>query len=246
MRSVIDPRAASGFKPVASKLLTVSLLALVLAGCKTIDEPGSHVAGFAIVEPSQRHPIMVSQQPATMTVRVARGSQGLTPAQRAQVAEFLERYRVTDSGNSKLVISVPGGSPNETAAVRAVGDIRQMITGYGFSESNVAIEPYHDRRDGGAPIRLSYLRYVAEGPGCGQWPSNLAYDPRNLPHPNFGCAQQQNLAAQIANPADLLGPRTTETADAERRAAVFDRYRNGKVTGADRGPDERVQVKTSN
>ena len=244
MRSLIAPRAASGFKPVASKLLTVSLLALVLAGCKTLDEPGAHVAGFAIVEPSQRHPIMVSQQPATTSIRVARGSHGLTPAQKAQVAHFLERFRATDAGNSKLVIAVPSGSPNETAAVRAVADIRQLISDYGFSESNVAIEPYRDGGD--APIRLSYLRYVAEGPGCGQWPTNLADDRRNLPYPNLGCAQQQNLAAQVANPADLLGPRTMDTADAERRAIVFDRYRNGKITGADRSPDERVQVKTSN
>jgi pilus assembly protein CpaD len=246
MSTLIAPRAASGFQPVASKLLTLSLLALTLAGCKTLNEPGAHVAGFAIIEPSQRHPIMVSQQPATTNIRVARGSQGLTPGQRQQVAQFLERYRVGDSGNSKLVIAVPGGSPNETAAVRAVADIRQLMADYGFSESNIAVEPYHDRHDAAAPIRLSYLRYVAEGPGCGQWPTNLAEDKRNLPYPNLGCAQQQNLAAQIANPADLLGPRTTDTADAERRAVVFDKYRNGKITGADRSPDERVQVKTSN
>jgi pilus assembly protein CpaD len=143
---------------------------LALAGCKTLDdEPGAHVAGWTLIDPTQRHPIMVSQQPSTMALRVARGSQGLTPAQKGQIATFLERYRVADAGNSKLVIAVPSGSPNESAAVRAVGEIRQLITAYGFSEANVAIEPYHDGRDAGAPIRLSYLRYVAEGPECGRW-----------------------------------------------------------------------------
>ena len=87
MRSPIAPRTVSGLKPAAAKLLTVSLLALALAGCKTLDdEPGAHVAGWTIVDPTQRHPIMVSQQPSTLTVRVARGSQGLTPAQKGQVA----------------------------------------------------------------------------------------------------------------------------------------------------------------
>ena len=90
------------------------------------------------------------------------------------------------------------------------------------------------------------LRYVAEAPECGRWPSNLADESRNLPYPNFGCAQQRNLAAQIANPADLLGPRTVEPADAERRAVVFDRYRQGRTTGAEKSQDERIQVKTSN
>jgi pilus assembly protein CpaD len=247
MRSPIAPRTASGTRPVAVQLLTLSLLALALAGCKTLDdEPGAHVAGWTIVDPTQRHPIMVSQQPSTMTVRVARGSQGLTPAQKGQVATFLERYRVADSGNSKLVIAVPSGSPNESAAVRAVSEIRQLITAYGFSEANVAIEPYHDGRDASAPVRLSYLRYVAEGPECGRWTSNLAEESRNLPYPNFGCAQQRNLAAQIANPADLLGPRTMEPADAERRAVVFDKYRQGRSTGAEKSQEERIQVKTTN
>src|SRR5882672_3430654 len=113
MRSPIAPRTASGSRPVAVQLLTVSLLALALAGCKTLDdEPGAHVAGWTIVDPTQRHPIMVSQQPSTMNLRIARGSQGLTPAQKGQIASFLERYRSSDSGNSKLVIAVPSGSPN--------------------------------------------------------------------------------------------------------------------------------------
>jgi pilus assembly protein CpaD len=243
MRLSIALRSASGFAPVARGLLTAALMTGLLAGCKTLEDPGAHTAGFTLIDPTQRHPIMVSQQPTTVSVRVARGSQGLTPAQRAQVAGFIERYRATDAGNSKLVISVPSGSPNEGSAVQAVADLRHMITGYGFPEANVAIEPYHAPRDPSAPIRLSYLRYVAEPPECGQWPTNLAEDYRNLPYPNLGCATQHNLAAQVANPADLLGPRTQDPADQERRSVVLDKYRRGVVTGAERGPDERVQVK---
>lgn len=241
MRSPIAPR--TGFVPVAAGLLTASLLATVVSGCRNLEEPGVHTAGFTLIDPTQRHPIMVSQQPASMSVPVARGSQGLTPAQKAQVATFLQRYRATDAGNSKLVITVPSGSPNESAAVRAVGDLRRMISGYGFAESNVAIEPYHERRDASAPIRLSYLRYVAEAPECGQWPTNLAEDYRNLPYPNIGCAQQHNLAAQIANPADLLGPRTMDAADGERRGVVIDKYRRGSITHAEKSGDERINTR---
>jgi pilus assembly protein CpaD len=234
---------ASGSRPAAVCLAALSLLAFALAGCKSLDEPGRHLAGWTIIDPTQRHPIMVSEQPATMSTHIAKGSLGLTPAQKSQVATFLERYRASDAGNSKLVIAVPSGTANETAAVRAVNDMRQLIAAYGFSDASVAIEPYRERRNAEAPIRLSYLRYVAEGPECGQWTSNLAEDYRNLPHPNLGCAQQRNLAAQIANPADLLGPRTMDPAEQERRSVVFDRYRQGRVTGADRAPDERIQVR---
>lgn len=242
----IAPRAASGTKPMARTLLAVSLCALVLTACKTLDEPGGYMAGATLIDPSQKNPIMVSQQPATMKVAVPRGSLGLSPAQKAQVAQFLERYRATDAGNSKLVIAVPSGSANESSAVHAVGEMRRMISGYAFPDSNVVIEPYREARGASGPIRLSYLRYVAEGPQCGLWPTNLAEDRRNLPYANFGCAQQQNLAAQVANPADLLGPRTMEPADAERRSVVIDNYRRGLPTAATKGADERAQVRGAN
>jgi pilus assembly protein CpaD len=178
----------------------------------------------------------------TTVVHVARGSEGLTPSQKAQVSSFIQHYRTADAGNSKIVISVPSGTPNESAAVYAVADIRRMIASYGYADNNVAIEPYHERRDANPPVRLSYLRYAAEAPQCGQWPTNLADDRRNLPYPNLGCAQQHNLAAQIANPADLLGPRTMEPADQERRAVVFDKYRQGEITRTPRAEtDETVQ-----
>jgi pilus assembly protein CpaD len=245
MRYPFASRTVSGFAPTSRTLLAVSLLALAVAGCKP-DEPGAHFAGLTVVEPSQRHPILVSQEPASMTLHVPRGSSGLTAGQRAQFGSFLERYRGADAGNSKLVMSVPSGSSNEAAIVRTVSDLRGMLTTSGFAESNVVIEPFMESRQGGAPIRIAYLRFVAQGPECGTWPANLAEERRNLEYYNFGCAQQHNLAAQIANPADLLGPRTMEPADSERRTVIFDKYRQGRPTGADKSVDERVLVKGAN
>jgi pilus assembly protein CpaD len=241
MRSSVA--AASGARSAARLVAAVSLALIALAGCRTVEETGAHVAGWTLVDANQRHPILVSQQPATLSIRVTGGAQGLSSAQVAQVSDFLARYRAMDSGNSKLVIAVPSGSPNEGAAMRAVAHMRQLIQEYGFSESTVAMQAYNGGRDATAPIRLAYLRYVAQGPECGHWPTNLANDPRALPYPNFGCAQQHNLAAQIANPADLLGPRTMAPADADRRSVIMDRYRQGKTTGAEKSGDERVQVK---
>ena len=42
---------------------------------------------------------------------------------------------------------------------------------------------------------------------------------------NFGCATQNNLAAQIADPNDLLGPRRMTPADATQRGQALKRYR---------------------
>jgi pilus assembly protein CpaD len=246
MTSQFAPRAASGFKPAAAKLLVASLLALSLAGCKSIEEPGAYVAGWTLIEPSQRHPIMVSQQPATMNVRIARGSQGLTESQARQVAGFLEHYRIAGIGNSRLVIGVPAGGPNESAAMRAMTDVRRLVVDYGFSDSAIVTEPYHGGKDANAPIRLSYLHYVAEGPACGRWPTNVAEERRNLEYANFGCAQQRNLAAQIANPADLLGPRSMTASDAERRQVVMDKYEKGEPTAAIKPAEQASGVRGTN
>ena len=234
----------SAFGPPLTKLALVALAAAVLVGCRGREEAGAQVAGWSLVDSSQRHPILVSQQPATLNIRIPSGATGLSPSQAAQASDFLGRYRAKDSGNSKLVIGVPSGSPNEGAAMRAVADLREMIRDFGFSESTVSMTPYNAARDASAPVRLAYLRYVAEAPECGIWPTNLAYDPKNLPYPNFGCAQQNNLAAQIANTADLLGPRTSAPVDAERRATVIENYRQGKPTAAQKGDDESAQVKS--
>ncbi|MDE1996302.1 MAG: pilus assembly protein CpaD, partial [Rhizobiaceae bacterium] len=45
----------------------------------------------------------------------------------------------------------------------------------------------------------------------------------------FGCASQNNLAAQVANPTDLIAPRAMSPIDADQRSKVIDNYRNGTV-----------------
>jgi pilus assembly protein CpaD len=249
MKTSIASLAAAGSRPTARAILGISLCALsavALTGCKTLDEPGRHTAGFTLIDPSQRNPIMVSEKPVTMNLRVSRNAQGLTPAQRSDVIAFVQRFRASDAGNSKLVIGVPAGSPNDVAAMRVVSEMRYIINEVGFADNVIVVQPYQGGPDTSAPIRFSYMRYVAEGPECGLWPTNLAREPRNLNYPNFGCAQQNNLAAVVANPADLVVPRTMDPADGERRAIVFDKYRQGQPTLSERTADERATVKGVN
>ncbi len=231
--------------PTAARVLIISAVAFTMSACRPGDEPGAHVAGWTMIDAAQRHPIMVSQQPAHLSVRVPRGSQGLSPHQRSNIVDFLNRYRGGDAGNGKLVINVPSGSPNEVAALHAVADMRELLRDFGIDDSRVAVAPYHTDGDPQPPLRVSYSRFVAEAPQCGHWSANLADDPRNLPHPNLGCATQRNLAMQVANPADLLGPRTMSPASSERRDTIYDKWTKGEATIAKKEQDERVQVKNT-
>ena len=51
---------------------------------------------------------------------------------------------------------------------------------------------------------------------------------------NFGCSLQRNMAAQIADPRDLMQPRPMEASDASRRTTVVGKYEAGQVTQADK------------
>ncbi|MDX2157400.1 MAG: CpaD family pilus assembly protein [Hyphomicrobiaceae bacterium] len=228
------------------KAMTVTLAAVALPACSGDLDTAGHVAGWSLIDAQQRHPIIVSEQPADLSVRVARGSDGLTAHQRANVADFLGRYRGSDSGNGRLTINVPSGSPNEVAALKAVADLRDIIRDYGIDDSRVIVNAYHS--DGGhqPPLRISYTRFVAEAPQCGHWSVNVADDPRNLPYPNLGCSTQRNFAMQVANPADLLGPRTMSPALAEKRDQKWEKYNKNEAVVSKKDQDERASVKSEN
>jgi pilus assembly protein CpaD len=202
-----------------------------MAGCEH-DRVGPQVAGWQLIDPEQRHPILVSQQPAVLNLHVASGSDGLTPSQRGRVMDFIDRNRAGDAGNSRFVISAPAGSANEGAAMDAASDVRLLMLASGYSESSISTEAYHATgRD--APLRVSYMRYVADAPDCGQdWSENLARTYQNTPYPDFGCSTQHNLAVMVANPGDLLGPRTMTPRDANRRDNMYGKYVKGDVLGA--------------
>lgn len=219
--------------------------ALALAGCKHT-EPGTRIAGWTLIDPAQRHPILVSEQPTVLPIRIARGSYGLTPRQRAEILDFYAHFRAQDSGSSRIIIQVPSGSSNEVAAMQAVHEVRSLLLHEGAPEANILVEAYYAEGEHRPPIRLSYTRYIAEAPECGIWPTNLATEPANLPYPNLGCATQRNFAAQIANASDLIQPRSMTPRSSERRDVIWNKYIKGDTTGSKKNDEEKVKVSDSN
>jgi pilus assembly protein CpaD len=226
-------------------LLASAAAVLALAGCKTTEEDPTRVAGWTLVDAAQRHPILVSEEPTTHLVRVSAGSRGLSPSQRAQVIGFTDHFRAIDAGNSRLVVSVPSGGANEVGVMSAAHEIRDLLRDQGFAEPAISVEAYDAEGASDPPIRIGYLRYVAQPPQCGDWSSNLAYEPMNLPYPNLGCATQRNFGAQVANPADLLGPRSETARSSERRDVVIEKYKRGEPTGTRRTLDDAVNTSSN-
>ena len=173
------------------------------------------------------HPITISEREAVYDVPVAADATGLSDLQKQAVAGFLGNYdRSTGSG---LKIMVPANSPNAAAANRVAGDIVHVVSGAGVPAGRIMTYTYEAGPDAAnAPVRLAYSRLTASTAKCGRWGDDLAENTENRHWQNFGCSYQTNLAAQVANPADLLGPRKSGEIDGTRRATVIDDFETGK------------------
>jgi len=210
-------------------VIPVTLLALsMLTGCAAFKR--DHVIVGAVPDDYRtNHPITVSEKNETYDIPVAPQAGGLLKAQRSGIQAFLERYDSNAGGEVRII--VPKGSVNEAAAERVAGDLIALMGKSGVPTHTIMTYGYQARvADSAPPVRVSYLRLAASTDQCGRWPDNLADHSDNKNWANFGCSYQNNLAAQIANPADLLGPRKTGAIDVERRTKVIGDYQSGEDT----------------
>lgn len=72
-------------------------------------------------------------------------------------------------------------------------------------------------------------------PDCSEMTRHSLLLDGGLPRPSvqWGCATYTNLAAQIANPTDLVAPHPLAPADAAVAASAVHRYETGRVTPLD-------------
>lgn len=177
-----------------------------------------------------RHPIMLSEVEHTLDVPIASGDRKLTMNVQDSIAGFAADYLSTSTGT--IQIMVPHGSPNSGAASGMRKQIRQVLTTRGVPANRIIETSYQaEANSNAAPVRLSYVAITATTNPCGEWPEDLQNNTfSNKNYHNFGCATQSNLAAQIANPMDLVTPRDMAPIDATRRSTVIGLYREGSDT----------------
>lgn len=194
----------------------------LLGGCANRD---SITVGSIPDDYRTNHPIMISQQDKTLDIPVGASDRGMTRAQNQSLAGFLDGY--DRAAASVLTISVPSGSANEIAAQSAARGFAKVAAANGVRRDRIAFISYDaSAGDVAAPVRVTYSAMRAHTDKYGRWSADVADTSENKHYTNFGCSYQNNLAAQIANPNDLLGPRQQTTVDAGRRSRIIDGYRN--------------------
>jgi len=218
--------------PIVARALAFASIAAMLVGCQTssrVDTTESIPHDYRM-----RHPIAVRERDQAMTVLVGNHRGGLTPVQRADVGTLAAAWRREATGG--FIIELPLGGPNERAASGVAREIRAVLVAGGVPGHSIEIRPYRTNdpvRMG--VVRVNYPRMTAETGPCGLWPDDIgptldSAHINNRDYYNFGCAYQRNLAAQVADPQDLVQPRAEAPSLASRRNTVLDKYRKGEAT----------------
>jgi len=179
----------------------------------------------------QRHPITLQEADHTLELLIGSNRGELNPTQRAQVLSFGLAWKREATGG--IVIQRPIGSSNERAASDAMHEIVSILAASGMQPQSIVVSSYPATGPNVATVRISYPKISAQAGPCGIWPRDIGPTFNrdyfeNQPYWNLGCASQRNLAAQVADPADLVQPRGETPAYAMRRTTVIEKYREGQ------------------
>lgn len=212
-------------------LKVASLLAVLAAG--SCAAPINDASTGLMDDPIVNHPIQV--QPVYHAIKLAfsGADAGLMPDDAQHFDEFVASY--IQHGNGAISISAPAGR-DASVAIEYFGE---RLAAAGVPRERILVGT---RDAGDGRVELGYIGYDASTAPCGDWSRNYGDTAANRVSPNLGCASQHNLAAQVADPRDLVAPQPMGSGDAARRATVYSNYKDGKPTGATLTPDQSAAV----
>ena len=204
------------------------VLAAPLAACATSDR--IHASSIPADDYHVRHPIVLANDTATIDLFPAPSADGLDGSSFKRVQTLAEEYR--SGGHGPVLVLLPStGRSGEPRGVLA--GVKRAFAAAG-THPGFTVSTYPVGNPAlASPVRLSFLTLKAKvGDQCGQWPSDLASGATidgwsNRPYYNFGCATQSMIAAQTADPRDLVTPRGEGPADTLIQNRAIEQIRAG-------------------
>lgn len=208
----------------ASAILLLAL-GLGAAGCASMagaDDP-------APLTPLSRYSLRV--EPGLDRIALAVHEQGLSANQHAALDQLAARYGA--AGHGWVKVEAPAG--NDPVAAEQAYAVRAALQAAGVPAERIQIAAYA-APDPRAPVLAGFETVRAVIPDCAAEPRNLGGRFSNQSSGGFGCAITANMAAQIADPRDILGARPMTPADSGRAAVVFEAYRRGQPSSTPQEP----------
>lgn len=218
---------------------TAALLAaaLALSACAFGASPKPEPLAAAPDTSLDVWPSRIQVQAAPEEIRLASHATGLTPTQARALSDFHLRW--ASAGGGEIVIQAPLGAPSPVQV-----EAQAFLIGEGTAPSLVRLAGY-EAEGPAAPVIVGFLRHQAVLPDCGAYWGSLTATRENAAYYSFGCANAANLAAQVANPGDLIAPRPMAPANAQRRGGVMEAYRAGETTSSAAEPNGAGAISTA-
>lgn len=210
-------------RPIAS-IVFVLAAGLAISGCAS-----STGAGGAPMTPLSRYALQV--EPGLDRIALAVHEQGLSANQHAALRDLAARYGASGAGHVR--IESPAG--DDPVAVEQAWAVRAFLQASGVPGDRIQMAAYA-APDPRAPVLAGFETLRASIPDCSAEARNMGARFSNQSSGGFGCAVTANMAAQIADPRDILGARPMTPADSGRAAVVFDNYRRGQISSTPQEP----------
>lgn len=203
------------------KLMAIATVA-VLAGCANQDK--GLTVGAVSDDYRARHPIMIADKDMILDLPVGNFPTRMTTQAKDTISGFSREYM--RSSSTQILVLQPIGASNSHKAGQYANLVANAIASSGVPRHQITVSSYDNETQGGAaPVKVVYTALAASTAPCGVWNEDmLSNTHKNTNYENFGCATQNNLAAQIANPLDLVAPRGMSPIDATRRATAIGSY----------------------
>ena len=204
-------------------LLPCLALAAALGGC------AGATGSPPPLTPLSRYVLQV--EPGLDRIALAVHEDGLSPNQDAALRALAGRYGATGTG----WVQVQGPVGEDPAAARQTWAVRAALEAAGVPADRIRVTSY-DAPDPRAPVLAGFDTVQAVVPNCAAEPRSMGPRYSNQSSPGLGCAITANMAAQIADPRDILGARAMSPADSGRAAVVFQNYRAGEEASTPQEP----------
>ena len=186
---------------------------LALGGCDTPSPKLPHVEAQIVAHP----------------VTYADGVTRLSLQESQSLAEFLNPIRPLSV--SRVSLAIDGANPKSLVRARL---LRNYLVRKGFDAHTVWLTPSPEIDLHVVVITVEYSKGVPPGP-CPDWSKNAAMDYAASDNSNFGCAYQNNLIVQLANPADYGEGHGKPAMDGARESVTMQRYFSGLPAGGTGG-----------
>lgn len=195
--------------------------------------PDAYLQGTAL----SRNDIGVTKRTEFLEIAIEPAASELSGDARARIRNFVGVY--AQKGHGPLVLSLPVASSNPQLAITATAEARAIAWERGVEYDEISGTTHGAGSAVSQPLILAFQVYDAVPPECASKASlDFSDVSSNNNLPTLGCSVRTNLAAMIADPADLLGNRALEQADLDRRDVIFEKFRLGESTGAARSTEE--------